>query len=646
MNLLDDKKRSLPDDFPESIQTAKRAPWGYYRSVEEENMAYPDWDALECLSKAFDMIDGGQSLREMEQWMKSQGHEITRPALTKLWHKWRPNSPMRLKNEEIKRQRKRSEAKALTKLQRREKEKARKKAAELAAAKRSLTNAKKRVEQALGEKIEQAQVLDEVKKISSETLVTPKLISPKEIEKERKVIFKPNDGPQTDFLASPELEVLYGGAAGGGKSYAMIADPMRYFGNRNFVGLLLRRTNDELRELIWKTKELYPEVFKGAKFSERKSEWEFPSGARLWMSYLDRDDDVLRYQGQAFTWIGFDELTQWPTPFPWDYLRSRLRTTDPELQSCLSMRATTNPGHLGHAWVKKMFIDPSEPGEAFWATSLETGEVLTDPETGEPLFKRKFIPAKLSDNPYLSLTPEYRRNLLSLPEAKRRQLLDGDWNLADGAAFPEFRRGTHVCEPFYIDEGWTRFRAADYGYGSFSAVLWFAINPTSEQLVVYRELYESKLTGKALAHKVMQLEQGERVSYGVLDSSVWHKRGEGPSVAEVMIQEGCRWRPSDRSAGSRTSGKDRIHELLKIDEYTEEPGLLLFNNCRQTIADLEVIPLDPNGKEDVDPRFRSDHTYDALRYGVMSRPRSNFFWDTHPEAATPPVQIADRVFGY
>ena len=116
------------------------------------------------------------------------------------------------------------------------------------------------------------------------------------IEEHQNVLFKPNAGPQTDFLAASEREVLYGGAAGGGKSIGLLADPMRYFSNANFNGLILRRTNDELRELIWKSQEMYVAAFPGAKWQEKKSQWVFPSGARLWMTYLEREDDVFLCQ--------------------------------------------------------------------------------------------------------------------------------------------------------------------------------------------------------------------------------------------------------------------------------------------------------------------------------------------------------------
>jgi len=125
---------------------------------------------------------------------------------------------------------------------------------------------------------------------------------------EQKVVFKPNAGPQTEFLAAGEREVLYGGSAGGGKSYAMLADPLRYMGHPSFSGLLLRHTTEELRELIFKSKEIYPQIWKGIKWSERKMQWEAPSGARLWMSYLDRDDESNNKPGRSGSSVGQENV--------------------------------------------------------------------------------------------------------------------------------------------------------------------------------------------------------------------------------------------------------------------------------------------------------------------------------------------------
>ena len=463
---------------------------------------------------------------------------------------------------------------------------------------------------------------------------------------QREILFEPNPGPQTEFLASTEQEVLYGGSAGGGKSYAMIADPVRYLNNPNAQMLLVRRSTEELRELISVSKQLYPRAIPGIKFMERDKTWVAPSGATLWMSYLDRDDDVMRYQGQAFNWIGFDELTQWSTPYPWNYMRSRLRTTKASGLP-LYMRATTNPGGPGHQWVKKTFIDPGTPRKPFWATDPETGETIAWPKghtrEGQPLFKRRFIPATLFDNPYLADDGMYEANLLSLPEHQRRQLLEGDWDINEGAAFPEFNRRIHVVEPFDIPHSWPKFRAADYGYGSYSGIVWIAVAP-DEQLIVYREMYVQKVLATDLADMILEAESEEKIRYGVLDSSLWHKRGDtGPSLAEQMIVKGCRWRPADRSKGSRVSGKNEIHRRLQVDEFTEQPRLVIFNTCKNLISQLPSIPLDKNNPEDVDTHAE-DHLYDALRDGVMTRPRSSLF-DYNPTSSSG-FQVSDPTFGY
>lgn len=468
---------------------------------------------------------------------------------------------------------------------------------------------------------------------------------PIDVEKAQEIIFQPNPGPQTEFLSAPEREVLYGGSAGGGKTFAMVADPVRGFNFEGQRSLLLRRTTEELREILSVTKELYPKAIPGAKFLERDKTWVFPSGATLWLSYLDRDDDVMRYQGQAFQWIGFDEITQWHTPYPWDYMRSRLRG---DKGNGLYMRSTSNPGGPGHQWVKKMFVDPAPWGESFWATDINTGKTLTWPKghsrEGEPLFKRRFIPAKLFDNPYLASDGMYEANLLSLPEHQRRQLLEGDWDINEGAAFPEFNRSIHVIEPFEIPANWPKFRACDYGYGSHTGVVWFAVAP-DEQLIVYRELYVSKVLAADLAEMILEAEEGEKIRYGVLDSSLWHRRGDtGPSLAEVMILKGCRWRPSDRSAGSRVAGKNELHRRLQVDEFTQQPRIVFFNTCTNTINQLPSIPLDKNNPEDVDTKAE-DHLYDALRYGIMTRPRSNLF-DHDSGFSKGGFVPADNTFGY
>ena len=468
-----------------------------------------------------------------------------------------------------------------------------------------------------------------------------------DLVEEYEVVFKPNDGPQEDFLSSSERDVLYGGAAGGGKSFALLADPLRFCHNPNHRGLLLRRTLDELTELIDKSRQLYTKAFPGAKFRESKSTWHFPSGATIWFTYLDRDKDVTRFQGQAFNWIGVDEITQYPTPYVWDYLRSRLRSTDPELQQHLYMRCTANPGGVGGWWVKKMYIENIKPNEPFPAFDIETQRPFVWPDThekaGQPLFYRKFVPARLTDNPYLLADGQYEAMLRSLPEVERKRLLEGDWDVAEGAAFPEFSRSRHVVEPFELPTNWPRIRAADYGYASPSCVLWGAID-WDNNIWVYRELYVKHLTAEQLADKILEVEELDPLPhYTVLDSSCWNKTGFGPSIAETMMRSGVRWTPSDRN---RLQGKMEIHRRLADDPYSNEPRLRLFSSCQNIIKQLAGIPLSKSNSEDVDTKAE-DHAYDALRYMVMTR--MSGYASIHQQLGSIKnhvYQAQDEVFGY
>lgn len=444
---------------------------------------------------------------------------------------------------------------------------------------------------------------------------------------EENVIFRPNDGPQTDFLAASETDVLYGGAAGGGKSYAMLVDPLRYAHRAAHRALILRRSMPELRELIDKSRELYPKAFPGCKYKEVEKLWNFPSGAKIEFGFLERDADVYRYQGQAYSWIGFDEITHQATEFSWNYLASRLRTTDPEIIPY--MRCTANPGGVGAHWVKKRYIDPSPPYESFIG-----GDGLT----------RKFIPARLEDNPFLAADGRYEQMLKALPPTQRRQLLEGDWEVAEGAAFTEFDRNLHVIEPFEIPIHWERIKGIDYGYASESACVWGAVDKDDGTLIIYRELYRKGLLGTDLAHMITEMELNDPLSVpGVLDTACWSRTGQtGPTVGETLVKAGHKLRRADKN---RVAGKIQIHEYLKLQQ-SGRPKLQIFNTCPNLIRELQSIPLDRSNPEDVDTKA-SDHAYDALRYLIMARPRVHDTYsqirDFHRETI---YQPADGTFGY
>ena len=441
---------------------------------------------------------------------------------------------------------------------------------------------------------------------TKEGIVTPSDLEtlPKAVQEvldNHHVFFHANEGPQTDFLAAGEKDVLYGGAAGGGKSYAMIVDPLRYAHRSAHRALILRRSMPELREMIDKSRELYPQAFPGAKFREVEKLWNFPSGAKVEFGFLERDADVYRYQGQAYSWIGFDEITHLPTEFSWNYLASRLRTTDKEIQTYL--RCTANPGGVGSHWVKKRYIEPNETNTSFM---------------GKDGLTRKFIPAKLADNPYLAEDGIYEQMLNSLPPIQRRQLLEGNWDVAEGAAFVEFDPFQHVITPFELPINWERVKAVDYGYAAESCCLWGIMDINDGTLIIYRELYRKGLTGEELGAIITDMELEDPFSVnGVLDTAAWANTGTtGPTVGESLVRAGHKLRRADKN---RVQGKIQIHEFLKIRE-NGRPKLQIFNTCPNLIRELQSIPLSKINPEDVDTKA-SDHAYDALRYMIMSRPR-------------------------
>ena len=475
------------------------------------------------------------------------------------------------------------------------------------------------------------ETLNKLEKKTTNKVVTEDILDkvPKSLKQEvnNNVIFKPNNGPQTDFLAAPERDVLYGGAAGGGKSYAMLIDPLRYAHRAAHKALILRRSMPELRELIDKSRELYPKAFPGCKYKEVEKLWNFPSGAKVEFGFLERDADVYRYQGQAYSWIGFDEITHLPTEFGWNYLASRLRTTDPEITPY--MRCTANPGGVGATWVKKRYVDPHPPNESF---------------TGEDNLTRKFIPARLDDNPYLAEDGRYEEMLKALPPTQRRQLLEGNWDVNEGAAFTEFEHDVHVITPFEIPLTWERTKGIDYGYASESSCIWGTIDPSDNTLIIYRELYQKGLTGVDLGDKITQMELSDPYSVqGVLDTAAWARTGTtGPTVGESLVRSGHKLRRADKN---RIQGKIQIHEYLKIQQ-SGRPRLQIFNTCPNLIRELQSIPLDKSNPEDVDTHA-PDHAYDALRYLIMSRPRMQDSFsrirNLHLEQAYTP---SDSEFGY
>lgn len=443
-------------------------------------------------------------------------------------------------------------------------------------------------------------------------------------------MWAPQPGPQTDAITATWCpEILYGGAAGGGKSDYLLGDYLQdvpTYG-KAWSGVLFRRSYPELEELIKRSHDLYPST--GAEWREQKKEWQWPNGAILKMRYLERDRDATRYQGHQYAWIGWDELTQWPTLYAYRYLRARLRSA--EGVQTKRIRAAANPGGAGHQEVKAYFIDPA-PGGFVPTVDVETG------------LERMFIPARLSDNRILVANdPEYENRLRGLGSAELvRAWLEGDWSVVEGAFFDCWESKRHVLRPFAIPSDWVRFRSADWGFAAPFSVGWWAVasddyraeNAYGEPIVIprgamvrYREWYGAsapnvglRLTAEQVAKGIKGHEEGERITGGVLDPAAFAEDG-GPSIAERMRREGVHFRPADnRRVGQRGAmgGWDQVRSRLVGDD-DERPMMFVFSTCVDTIRTLPVLQHDRSRPEDLDTSAE-DHAADDVRYAAMSRP--------------------------
>jgi hypothetical protein len=603
----------IPHLKTDKYKAVGKRPYGFDSYRDEEGQAWfvPHKPTIDLLAEAIDHIRSGRSVRTVAAWLEDKTQrKLSATRLHKL--AW---------TEEELAERRKDRRKNLTPKQRKIED---------------LKNTEKQTRI----KSEQAKRRLERARAGSgiQTGSEPESFSDAGQPLERDVAFRPNPGPQTDFLAANEREVFYGGARGGGKTYSLLIAPLRFVDKPTSRALLIRRSMPELRDVIFQTQQLYPKAVPGAKFKTQENTWHFPGGARIEFGYCENLTDVLRYQGQSYSWIGVDELPQYDSPDVWHFLRSSLRSADPSIP--LHFRATGNPGNRGSRWVKELFIDPAEPNTRF----TEKVEYELGGRTLSTEITRKFIPASVWDNPYLTQDSSYIAMLASLPEVKRKQFLYGDWDVVEDGAFSEFNRSTHVVEPFEVPNGWTRIRAADFGFSSPSAILWGAVD-YDDNLWIYRELYVSKVTADQLGRMIREVESGDGKIYdAVLDSSCWARRGDrGPSIAEMLNAEGCRFRPSDRSPGSRIGGKIEVHKRLMVDEDTEKPRLRIFENCPNLIRQLSSLPLDKNNPEDVDTKAE-DHAYDALRYMVSSRPTNiRTAFENMPKTTWRP---SDNRFGY
>jgi hypothetical protein len=431
-----------------------------------------------------------------------------------------------------------------------------------------------------------------------------------------------------ELITTGKVDLLgYGGAAGGGKSEWLLWHAyhlaLRVPQTRC---LLLRSVFPELRRsLIARSQQKFDQA--KCRYFPGDKEWRFGNGSVIEFGYLDSDDDVYQYKSAEYDFIGFDEGTEF-SEFAFDYLRSRART--PTWKYRLGARPHiaigTNPGGPGHGWFKRRMVTPTNYGE-----DVIEVEVL-DPITREVAGTRRtaFVPATLLDNPHID--PDYKLNLMMLPEVEMRQLLYGDWDTFSGQFFADWNNSLHVCRPFAIPTTWPRFRAIDYGYAAPFACLWFAVD-LDGGVWAYREAYSTGLTATQQADRIVELSRtgggrAEKIDYTVADPSVWAKQGTGVSIASQYRSRGviCK-----KAMNARVDGWSRVRDWLRPDPargvtidgtLIPQPQLRVFPACENLVRTLPDLVLDPDKPEDVKDG-QEDHAADALRYGAMSRPRSS-----------------------
>ncbi|MDH4228936.1 MAG: terminase family protein [Nitrospirota bacterium] len=431
-------------------------------------------------------------------------------------------------------------------------------------------------------------------------------------------------------FGSPATELLYGGAAGGGKSFLLRVSAIRWcLAVPGCQVFLFRRSLPELKSNHLRGPgsllELLGPLTAARRVSlvQQSGEFRFWNGSTLRLCHLQHDGDLSKYQGAEIHVLLMDELTHFSS-HQYRFLRARVRLGGLQVAAALAHRlprieCASNPGSVGHQWVKAAFVTPAEPLK-IWRTPK--------PEGG---MRRQYIPARARDNPtLLERDPEYLDRLSGLGTAELvRALRDGDWDVVAGQAFEMWRADRHVIEPFAVPPRWTRFRALDWGSSKPFSVGWWAVSDGAVDgilagaLVRYREWYGwdgkpdhgLRLTSEQVARGIREREaDDERIAYSVADPAVFG-RHDGPTVAERMAEHGVILR---RATNDRKAGFQEMRS--RLTGLDGRPMLLAFSTCRngflRTVPDLVLCPHDP---EDVDTT-QEDHAYDEARYACMSRP--------------------------
>jgi hypothetical protein len=407
-----------------------------------------------------------------------------------------------------------------------------------------------------------------------------------------------------------------------------------------------------LKTNIDRSRRIFPMIDPGVTYNEVSHTWTFSSGYKYQFGHCADPGDWEIYQGNEYTHIAFDELTQFMEE-QYDQICTRLRVSDPVLHKMLKVRAMSNPvmnlEGMGNAqvrdpqWVKNRFVKPAPQGGVllYRDVKLSSGEMKR--------WTRVYLRATLRDNPDPLFREQYEFQLRNKPRHIQKALIEGDWDLTEGSYYASvWDRRLHLVRPFKIPDHWARFRSMDWGFKAPGCIHWWAMDD-DENLYCERELTFQGKTASYVAQRVKDIEErlglwaGKRSGItGPADTQLWEKRGEsGMSKAEEFMAAGVQWVGADKR--SRARNAERVYErLADHEDGTTTPGMVFFETCSQAIQTIPSIQVDPkNPEEPMDGG--EDHWHDSVCYaaafasrgrrGIPKRKSPGDDWEEHKSTA-------------
>ncbi len=467
------------------------------------------------------------------------------------------------------------------------------------------------------------------------------------------VTWAPQPGSQEAFLRCGLWEVLYAGTRGPGKTDALLMDFAQFVGRGygpDWRGILFRRTYPELGDVIAKSRKWFPKIFPNARYNSGEHFWTFPDGETLLFRHFKVPDDYWSYHGHAYPWIGWEELTTWPSPDCYTSMFSCSRSTVKSMPR--RIRSTTNPYGVGHNWVKHRFRLPV-PNHRM-ATPVIKDSVDKNGDLEPP---RVAITGHINENQVLLYAdPGYVARIKS---AARNQneldaWLNGSWDIVAGGMFDDvWDRHVHVLPNISLDripKGWKIDRSYDHGQSRPFSVGWWAesngeplrlngvlYGPVRGDLIRIAEWYGwtgepnvgLRMLTSEIAQGILDREQQwgikGRVKAGVADASIFDQYEPGKSVVGEMRKVGVDWQPADKGQGSRKQGWEQLRERMKgshsgPEGVRETPGIFVLESCQQFCRTVPVIARDDRDLDDVNTDAE-DHIADEVRYRVRNKMR-------------------------